>query len=165
MRVAIFIDGSNLFYTQKNLGWWIDLKKFYEHSQQYGDIVEAIYHTGVGVPPEARQEKFLDALTYIGYSIEMTTIKEMIDDDGKTIKKANLDIELVLDMFNQIDNYDLAILCSGDGDFERPIKLLRARGKQFRIYSTQGLVASELRRAAGAHYVDFARLRQELERV
>ena len=164
MRVAIFIDGSNFFYTQRHLGWWIDLRKFYEHAKQYGNIVDATYYTGVGVPPEARQEQFLDALTYIGYSIEIKTIKEIIDDDGRTIKKANLDIELVLDMFNQVENYDLAILCSGDGDFDRPIKLLRARGKQFRIYSTQGLMASELRRTAGAHYVDFARLRQELER-
>jgi hypothetical protein len=50
---------------QKHLGWRIDLKKFHELARHYGDIVDAIYYTGVGARPEARQEKSLDALTYL----------------------------------------------------------------------------------------------------
>jgi uncharacterized LabA/DUF88 family protein len=43
-------------------------------------------------------------------------IKTIYDSStGKFIQKANLDIEIVLDMFNTIDNYDVAVLVSGDG--------------------------------------------------
>jgi uncharacterized LabA/DUF88 family protein len=165
-RVAVFIDGANIFYTQRDkLHWWIDFKKLRSYFDELGSIVECIFYTGQGAPPEVTQEKFLDFLSHNGYSIETKTIKTIQDADGTTSQKANLDIELVLDMFNQIDNYDLAILVSGDGDFERPLKLLRARGKSFRVLSTQGAVAQEIRRFAGPNYIDLQTLRSLLERA
>jgi uncharacterized LabA/DUF88 family protein len=84
--------------------------------------------------------------------------------DGTSTQKANLDIEIVLDMFNTIDHYDLAMLVSGDGDFERPLQLLRARGKRFLVLSTLGFVARELREVAGMHYIDFEDIREHVER-
>ncbi len=53
-------------------------------------------------------------------------------DTGERIIKGNLDTEILLDMVNTVDNYDVAFLCSGDSDFERAVDLLRSRGK--RIY-------------------------------
>jgi uncharacterized LabA/DUF88 family protein len=84
--------------------------------------------------------------------------------DGTPTQKANLDIEMVLDMFNTIDHYDLATLVSGDGDFERPLQLLRARGKRFIVLSTQGFIARELREVAGMHFIDFQDIRERVER-
>lgn len=84
--------------------------------------------------------------------------------DGTPTQKANLDIEIVLDIFNTIDLYDMAILVSGDGDFERPLQLLRVRGKRFLVLSTQGFVARELREVAGMHYIDFQDIRESVER-
>jgi uncharacterized LabA/DUF88 family protein len=118
------------------------------------------------VPSEARQHAFLNRLVDLGYALETKDIKEIFDDvSGEIKKKANLDIEIVLDMFNTIDNYDMAILVSGDGDFERPLKLLRARGKKFKVLSTKGFVAHELKMVAGLHYKDVNDLRAELEHI
>jgi uncharacterized LabA/DUF88 family protein len=91
-------------------------------------------------------------------------LKTIIQDDGTEKRKANLDIEIVLDMFNTIDHYDMAVLFSGDGDFERPLRLLKARGKRFLVLSTQGFVAKEIREVAGMHYLDVQEIREHIEK-
>lgn len=163
MRIAVFVDGANFFYLQKNcLKWWIDSKKLLDHIGTRGDVVDATYY--VGVDSTKNQDDYLKFLMNIGFSIERKDLKTIIQEDGTEKKKANLDIEIVLDMFNTIENYDMAILVSGDGDFERPLKLLKARGRKFLVMSSQGFVAKEIREVAGMHYVDFQSLRDCLEK-
>ena len=67
-------------------------------------------------------------------------------------------------MFNTIDHYDMAMLVSGDGDCERPLPFLRARGKRFVVLSTHGFIARELREVAGMHYIDFQDIRERVQR-
>ncbi len=98
-----------------------------DREQDRREIIDAYYYVGEENPPDTRQQGFLTALADIGYSIITKELKIIVLDDGREIRKANLDIEIVLDMFNTIENYDMAILVSGDGDFERPLRLLRAR--------------------------------------
>lgn len=83
---------------------------------------------------------------------------------GETTQKANLDIEIVLDMFNMIDRYDMAILISGDGDFERALQQLKSRGKEVKVISTRGCVATELVHATGINYIDLLAIRESIER-
>ena len=162
-RVAIFLDGSNLFYTQKKLGWNIDAEKLLDHCKGYGDVVEALYYTGVS--QDSSQKKYRDKLAYIGYSVVSKPIKTIYDyTTGETTQKANLDIEIVLDMFNMVDRYDMAILISGDSDFERAIQNLKVRGKEVKVISTRGFVANELVHAAGINYLDLLSIREEIER-
>lgn len=165
MKISIFVDGANMFYMQKDqLNWWIDWTKFLDWIKLKGDVVDAFYYIGVDVPPEAKQEAFLKFITYTGYSLITKDLKTIIQEDGTPKRKANLDIEIVLDMFNTIDHYDMAVLVSGDGDFERPLQLLRARGKRFLVVSTQGFVAKEIREVAGMHFVDFDNIRSQVAR-
>lgn len=166
MRVALFVDGANYFYAQKKLGWHIDAKKVLEYCQTFGQVEDAYYYIGTDAPPEAQQQAYLNALTNIGYALVTKPIKTIYDPEtGESRQKANLDIEIVLDMFNTIEHYDMAVLVSGDGDFERALQMLRARGKTFKVLSTAGLVARELRTVCGMHYIDFQTIRQQVERV
>ncbi len=166
-RVALFVDGANFFYMQKNdLGWFVDTRKLLDYCRQFGDLVDAYYYVGKDNQPETSQQAFLSALTYMGYSLVTKPIKSVYDSaSGKFIQKANLDIEIVLDMFNTLDNYDLAVLVSGDGDFDRPLRLLRARGKRFKVLASPHFVASELRDVAGMHLIDLETLKPELEKL
>lgn len=101
----------------------------------------------------------------MGYSLVSKQIKTLFDEKtGKTKKKANLDIEIVLDMFNTIDNYDLAVLISGDGDFERALTLLKARGKKFVVMATDKYMARELRAVAGRHYINLRDIKEDIEK-
>lgn len=165
MRISVFVDGANFFYMQKDrLHWWIDPKKLLEWIKRKGEIVDAYYYVGIDSRAEPQQENFLKALTYMGYCLVTKELKTICGEDGIDRRKANLDIEIVLDMFNTIEHYDMAVLVSGDADFERPLELLRARGKKFLVLSTQGFVAREIRAVAGMHFVDFQELRAEVEK-
>lgn len=164
MRVTLFVDGSNFFYMQRNaLRWQVDVAKLLEFARSQGELQDAFYYVGID-KSDAGQERFQDTLSYIGYSLITKPLKPILQEDGSKKNKANLDIEIVLDMFNTIEHYDLAILVSGDGDFERPLQLLRARGKRFLILSTEGFIAREIRHLAGMHYIDMQTLRDRLER-
>lgn len=165
MRIALFVDGANFFYMQKDdLHWWVDPKKLLDYVKCKGNLVDAYYYIGKGVPPEARQDNYLKALTYMGYSLVTKELKSILQEDGTYKQKANLDIEIVLDMFNTIDNYDMAVLVSGDGDFQRPICLLKARGKKYLVIATQQMMARELRETVGMHYEDFRDLKEFIEK-
>lgn len=167
MRVSVFVDGANLFFMQKEgLGWFADLKKLLDYIEvQYGEIADAFYYIGKDAPPDARQQSFLDALPSMGYSVVSKPIKTIFDaKTGTTKKKANLDIEIVLDMFNTIDSYDLAVLVSGDGDFDRALQLLKARGKKTVVVATTGFIASELRATVGRHYIDLASIESSIKK-
>jgi uncharacterized LabA/DUF88 family protein len=66
------------------------------------------------------------------------------EDTGERIFKGNLDTEIVLDMMNTLDNYDVAFLFSGDSDFERAIDLLRSRGKRVYLVTARAQLSREL---------------------
>ena len=162
-RVAVFLDGANFYFTQKKMGWTVDTERLLEHCKQYGDLVEALYYTGA--PMDSSQKKFHDMLAYLGYALVTKPVKTIYDHcSGQSLQKANLDVEIVLDMFNMIDRYDMAILISGDGDFERAVQLLKSRGKEVKVISTRGCVANELVHSVGIHYVDLLALKEVVER-
>ena len=167
MRVSVFVDGANFFVMQRDgLKWFADPKKMLEYIEnRYGEIADAFYYIGRDAPPDARQQAFLSALPEMGFSVVTKQIKTIYDSKTGTIrKKANLDIEIVLDMFNTIDSYDLAVLVSGDGDFDRALQLLKARGKRTVVISTENFIATELRATAGRHFIDLATLETEIKK-
>jgi uncharacterized LabA/DUF88 family protein len=154
LRIAIFVDGANFFHMQrKELRWMVDLKKLIDYFEQLGTVVDAYYYTGIKYPISEKQHLFLNSLPDLGYVLVSKPLKE-INDDGFPKYKANLDVEIVLDIFNTIDSYDCAVLVSGDSDFERALQLLRARGKQFYVLSTYNNVSREIRAVAGKHYIE-----------
>ncbi len=168
MKVSVFLDGANFFYMQRDaFPTFIDPKKLLGYiSKEIGELQDAYYYIGQDAPPDARQQSYIDALPTMGFSVVSKPIKTIYDQkSGKTKQKANLDIEIVLDMFNTIDNYDLAVLISGDGDFDRPLQLLKARGKKFKVFSTEGFIARELRQTAGMHYLDLASILDKIKKV
>jgi uncharacterized LabA/DUF88 family protein len=163
-RIAVFVDGSNFFYLQKDcLRWWIDPKKLLRWIGEQGEVVDATYYASVD-PTNEGQNSYIKALCHMGFRVESKVIKTYTQADGTQRHKANLDIEIVVDMFNTIDSYDEAVLVSGDADFSRPLQILRARGKHFMVLSTKGFVASEIRQTAGMHYRDLNDLRDLIEK-
>lgn len=150
---ALFIDAENLYFIQKGLGWEIDLAKVYAFFEARYYIYNAFYYTVVDPSSENYTEKnqFLDTLSPLGYTIRKKIIK-IIKAGERIVKKGNLDIEIVLDMFNTKDLYQVAILFSGDSDFDRALELLRTYGKEIIVISSRGFVAKELINAADKYY-------------
>jgi uncharacterized LabA/DUF88 family protein len=165
MKIAVFVDGANFFYMQKDrLHWWIDPKRLLDWVRSLGELVDAFYYVAIDDPIEPQHENFLRALTYMGFSVVTKPLRLVNGDNGGDRKKANLDVEIVLDMMTNVEHYDAAVLVSGDADFERPLQTLRARGRKYLVMSTQGFVAREIRQMAGMHFVDFQDIRDHVEK-
>lgn len=163
-RLSIFVDGNNMFYAQQKNGWFFDPRRVLDYfkSEPNTTLVNAFWYTGLKDPQD--QRGFRDALISLGYTVRTKILKEYYDDNsGRYSQKANLDIEIVVDMFNTVDQYDRVILFSGDGDFERAIELLRSKNTHITVVSTEGMIARELRNATD-RYIDLNDIRDRIEK-
>ena len=154
-----------MFYAQQKNGWFFDPKRVLQYftSDPTVDLVNAFWYTGIKDPQD--QRGFRDALISLGYTVRTKILKEYYDDSsGRFSQKANLDIEIVIDMFNTVEQYDRVVLFSGDGDFERAIELLRSKSTQITVVSTEGMIARELRNATD-RYIDLNDIRETIEKV
>ena len=163
-RLSVFVDGNNMFYAQQKNGWFFDPRKVLEYFTKDPSVslVNAFWYTGLKDTQD--QRGFRDALISLGYTVRTKILKEYYDDSsGRYSQKANLDIEIVVDMFNTVDQYDRVILFSGDGDFERAIELLRSKNTHITVVSTEGMIARELRNATD-RYIDLNDIRPNIEK-
>ncbi|MGK7924723.1 MAG: NYN domain-containing protein [Spirulina sp.] len=164
-RLSIFVDGNNMFYAQQKNGWFFDPRRVLEYfkNQPNVTLVNAFWYTGLKDPQD--QRGFRDALISLGYTVRHKILKEYYDDSsGRYSQKANLDIEIVVDMFNTCEQYNQVVLFSGDGDFERAIELLRSKNTHITVVSTEGMIARELRNATDC-YIDLNDIRAQIEKA
>ncbi|MGF1494276.1 MAG: NYN domain-containing protein [Microcoleaceae cyanobacterium] len=165
-RLSIFVDGNNMFYAQQKNGWFFDPKRvlsYFCDESFAATLVNAFWYTGLKDAQD--QRGFRDALISLGYTVRTKNLKEYYDEtSGRYSQKANLDIEIVVDMFNTVDQYDHVVLFSGDGDFERAIELLRSKGTHITVVSTEGMIARELRNATD-RYIDLNDIRERIEKA
>ena len=167
-RVSIFVDGANMYYAQKKLGWFIDFRKVLQYfGCDAGNVIsEAYYYTGADTQNKNRDNAFHEYLMHSGYTVRTKAIKQMVDDTtGEIVEKANLDIELVIDMFNTVGLYETCILMSGDSDFERALELVRSKGKRIAVVAHADMTARELRNVAGRNYFGLHELRGVISRT
>ncbi|WP_293911689.1 NYN domain-containing protein [Deinococcus sp.] len=162
-RIGLFIDGANVYAAAKRLGWNFDHRKILEYFASQGRLYNAFYYTAIPAPVDDKQKRFIDALTYMGYTVRTRTLRENTDENGETFRRASLDIEIVTDLLTTVNMYDTAVLLTGDGDFERPVEALRTRGKRVVVASIPEMTSYELRNAAD-EYIDFKDIRAAVER-
>jgi uncharacterized LabA/DUF88 family protein len=164
-RVAAFIDGSNIYYTMRDtLGWTIDWKRFRAFLDRFGEVGDCLYYVGRSDDPAGGQQAFISMLAHSGYSLELKELKTIAAGDGSLFRKANMDVEIAVDMLARLDTYDTAVLASGDGDMERPLRFLRDRGKDVFVVSTERRLALELLWLAGPNFIELEDIRAEIER-
>jgi uncharacterized LabA/DUF88 family protein len=143
-RVALFIDGANTDGAARHAGYFIDFVRAREFFLAGGTFYASFYYVA-DFASDSLQQRFLDFLSHAGYIVRRRSVKVIRDEDtGERIFKGNLDTEVVLDMMNTLDNYDVAFLFSGDSDFERAIDLLRSRGKRVYLVTARAQLSREL---------------------
>lgn len=127
-RVAIFIDGNNLFHAARSAGVEIDYAKLLNFLRGESPLLRAFFYTGVDERAE-RQQGFLLWMRRNGYRVVQKELKTFPDGT----KKANLDVEIAVDMLSLVGNYDTAILVSGDEDFAYAINVIAYKGVRVEI--------------------------------
>src|SRR5665213_2912731 len=104
-RIALFIDGANLYATAKTLGFDIDYKRLLTEFQSRGMLVRAFYYTAVIEDQEFSSIRpLIDWLDYNGYTVVTKPTKEFIDASGRRKVKGNMDIELAVDVMEMADS-------------------------------------------------------------
>ena len=152
-RIALFIDGANLYAAARALGFDIDYKRLLEVFAKNGRLVRAFYYTALIEDQEYSPIRpLVDWLDYNGYSMVTKPTKEYTDASGRRKIKGNMDIELAIDMLEMADRLDHIVLFSGDGDFRKLVDAVQRRGVRVTVVSTvrshPPMVADELRRQA-----------------
>jgi uncharacterized LabA/DUF88 family protein len=138
-NVAVFVDVANIFYAAKAAGVDIDYVTLLKSAIAGRDFVRAYAYTGLD-PDNENQRNFHAFLARHNYKVVSKDIRKY--GDGKV--KANLDIELVVDLMKTARNLDVAIIVSGDGDFAPAIRAVQEMGVRCEVISFRGNTSSDL---------------------
>jgi len=167
-RVAIFIDGANLYAAARALGFDIDYKRLLALFGEECHLVRAFYYTALIEDQEySPLRPLVDWLDYNGYTMVTKPTKEFTDSMGRRKLKGNMDIELAIDVLEMAPYLDHVVIFSGDGDFRRLVEAVQRKGVRVSIVSTirsqPPMVADELRRQAD-HFVELGELTDSIAR-
>jgi uncharacterized LabA/DUF88 family protein len=138
-NVAVFVDVANIFYAAKAAGVDIDYVLLLKAATAGRDLVRAYAYTGLD-PDNENQRNFHSFLARHDFRVVSKDIRKY--GDGKV--KANLDIELVVDMMKTARNLDVAVVVSGDGDFAPAIRAVQETGVRVEVISFRGNTSSDL---------------------
>ena len=122
-RVAVFIDGNNLFHAARFHNIDIDYNKLLRVLLGDGRLLRAFFYTGVDIGAE-RQQGFLLWMRRNGFRVIQKELKTFYDGS----RKANLDVEIAVDMLSLAGRYDTAVLVSGDEDFVYAVNAVAYKG-------------------------------------
>jgi uncharacterized LabA/DUF88 family protein len=142
-NIGVFVDVSNLFYSAKSAGVEVNYCRLLDLSVAGRDLIRACAYTGVD-PDNPNQRKFIDFLRANGYKV---VCKDIHKYEGGRIK-ANLDIEMAVDIMLLSENLDVVVIVSGDGDFVRLVDAVQMKGVRCEVISFGISTSNELIEAA-----------------
>lgn len=157
----VYIDGANMFYTQKKLGWFIDFKKLKKTLEKNWDIRQIRYYTGIKENDE-KMKTFLHYLDKIKIQPVTKPLKR-IRTKNQVIYKSNFDVEMAMDILLERQSYDVCVLLSGDSDFDPLVKKLKDFGKEVVVYSSRKTLSWELKLATN-RYTFLEDIKGEIQR-
>jgi uncharacterized LabA/DUF88 family protein len=161
-RIALFIDGANLYSAAKGLSIDLDFKKLLEEFQKRGIMLRAYYYTAIVEDQEYSPIRpLIDWLDYNGFTVMTKPAKEYTDATGRRRHRGDMDVEIAVDMLEMASHADHMVLFSGDSDFRRLIEAVQRRGVRVTVVSTlksqPPMASDDLRRQADS-FVDLADL-------
>ena len=167
-RLALFIDGANLYAAARSLGFDVDYKRLLDLFSKKGRMIRAFYYTTLIEDQEYSPIRpLIDWLDYNGYTMVTKPIKEFTDAQGRRKAKGSVDIDLVIDAMEMADKVDHILLFSGDGDFRRLVDAVQRKGVRVTVVSTikaqPPMVADELRRQAD-NFIELMDLAPHIQR-
>ena len=151
-RVALFIDGSNLYSAARALGFDVDYRRLLKVFRDKGRLIRAYYYTALVDDQEYSPIRpLIDWLDYNGYTMVTKPTKEFTDATGRRKLKGNYEHRAGYRRAEMADHLDHVVLFSGDGDFRRLVEAVQRRGSGSRwsvLSVSPPMVADELRRQA-----------------
>ena len=167
-RLALFIDGANLYAAAKSLGFDIDYKLLRQEFVRRGKMLRAFYYTALLENDDYSPIRpLVDWLNYNGFTMVTKPAKEYIDSQGRRKVKGNMDIELAVNALELAPHVDHIVLFSGDGDFRPLVESLQRQGVRVSVVSTirsqPPMISDDLRRQAD-NFIELEELKDVIGR-
>jgi uncharacterized LabA/DUF88 family protein len=167
-RIALFIDGANLYSAAKGLNFDIDYKKLLDEFRRRGILIRAYYYTALVEGDDYSPIRpLVDWLDYNGFMLVTKSAREYTDSQGRKRWRGDMDIEIAVDMMEMANAADHLVLFSGDGDFRALVEAVQRRGVRVTVVSTIAsqppMIADELRRQADV-FTDLVELQSKIGR-
>lgn len=161
-RIALFIDGANLYSASKGIGIDIDYRRLLEEFRRKGRLMRANYYTALIESEDfSPLRPLVDWLQYNGYRVVTKTAREFTDAQGRRRIKGDMDVDIAVDMLNSVGYVDHMLLFSGDGDFKTLVQAVQSKGVRVTVISTikssPPMISDDLRRVAD-DYIDLSDL-------
>jgi len=165
-RIALFIDGANLYAATKSLDHDIDYRRLLAIFRAKGQLVRALYYTALAEDNEySSLRPLIDWLEYNGFATITKPLKEFSGPSGRRTVKGCINVELAVDALRLANSLDHIVIFSGDGALRYLVAALQELGKRVSIVSTlrtqSPMIADELRRQAD-QFIDLSDLHIEL---
>lgn len=167
-RLALFVDGANLYAASRTLGYDIDYKLLRAEFMRRGKLLRAFYYTALLENDEFSPIRpLVDWLNYNGFTTVTKAAKEYTDSMGRRKVKGNMDIELTVDAMELAAHVDHIVIFSGDGDVKPLIASLQRQGVRVSVVSTirsqPPMISDDLRRQAD-NFIDLNDLSEVIGR-
>jgi uncharacterized LabA/DUF88 family protein len=168
-KLAVFIDGANLYGAARALEFDIDYKRMLLWASKQGKLIRAYYYTALVEENEFSPIRpLVDWLDYNGYTMVTKLAREFTDASGRRKVKGNIDVELTTDVMEISNNIEHVMLFTGDGDFKYLVQAIQRKGIRVTVVSTvethPPMISDDLRRVAD-HFIDLSDLRNEIKRA
>ena len=167
-KIALFIDGANLYSAARSLNFDMDYKKLLDEFRRRGVLIRAYYYTALVEDQEYSPVRpLVDWLDYNGFTVVTKPAREYTDPTGRRRFRGDMDIEIAVDMLAMAEHADHLVLFSGDGDFRRLVEAVQQKGVRVTVVSTvksqPPMASDDLRRQCDS-FVDLADLSQIIGR-
>ena len=142
--VAIFVDVQNIYYTTRQcFSRHFDYNKFWDEVTRGRTVVKAIAFAIDR--DDAKQKQFQNILRAIGFEVKLKPFIQRNDGSAK----GDWDVGITLDVLEYAPQADVAVLASGDGDFDLLVHKIRDKYRvSVEVYGVAELSAASLIRAA-----------------
>jgi len=156
---SVFIDGNSVKYMEAQNGWSFETNKLLDYFRKEYDLKIHQVYWYLSLMDKNEERDFIKKLRGCGYIIREKIIKEITDCYTENLHyKKSVEVDMVIDIFNTVDEYDLAIIVSGSENLERAVELLRCKNTRIFVICTEGVIAKELKNAADT-YLDINTLK------
>lgn len=156
-RVVVFIDGASLFYAAMQMEIEVDYSRLLGRLIKGGRLVHAHFYTGID-PNNEKQKGFLYWMQCNGYRV---VTKDLAQTAG--FKRANLNVEIAVDMMRLTPHCDTMILVSGDGELTSALNFVSYRGVQTEVVGLRSMISEQLISLTD-YYTDLAMIRQQIQK-
>lgn len=153
VRIALFIDGSYMYNAAKRLGWNVDHRRVIGQFATPEELYNAFYYAPITDSEDERQQKFLDALVFMGYTVRSREVRG----------EPRFEALIATDMLITAPRWDRAVVASGAGELAHALGALRAQGKELHLVGVAELTDLWLRNQAD-RFLDLRDMREGLER-